>query len=257
LIAGFDSGFTRLQDLFRRGLSKKLGEMMSSNVDNKSTLAILTVFAVAMAQLEAAVVVYMRQLYYASDPREIFPLQFLNSYDTVLELSREAATVIMLLTVAFLADRSSRTRTFAAFVFVFGVWDLFYYFWLKVLLGWPTSWLEWDVMFLIPCVWLGPWICPALISLLFIAWGFWTLRSTKSISFSPRSLTVFVVGAVLGLVSFLQPAAQVLITEGVDELSVYTPGNFWWWLFGASFALMTVGLGMTLRGATERAPTGV
>ncbi len=66
---------------------------MNSDMNNQSTLTILTVFAVAMANLEAAVVVYMRQLYYASNPREIFPLQFLNSYDTVLELSREAATV--------------------------------------------------------------------------------------------------------------------------------------------------------------------
>ena len=98
----------------------------------------------------------MRHLYYANNPLEIFPLQFLDSYDTVLELSREAATVSMILTVALLADRSSRTRTFAAFVFVFGVWDLFYYFWLKVLMGWPRSWLEWDVLFLIPSVWLGP-----------------------------------------------------------------------------------------------------
>ncbi len=179
-------------------------------MNNKSTVKILTVYAVAMALLEAAVVVYMRRLYYASNPLEIFPLQFLDSYDTVLELSREAATVVMILTVALLVDRTSATRTFAAFVFIFGVWDLFYYFWLKVLMGWPTSWWEWDVLFLIPSVWLGPWICPALISLLFIAWGFWTLRSSATISFSPSSLAVFVIGAGLGLAAFLQPAIAVL-----------------------------------------------
>jgi hypothetical protein len=223
---------------------------MNGKVANKTTLTILTVFAVAMANLEAAVVVYMRQLYYASNPLEIFPLKFLNSYDTVLELSREAATVIMILTVALLADRSSRTRTFAAFVFVFGVWDLFYYFWLKVYMGWPISWLEWDVLFLIPSIWLGPWICPALISLLFIAWGCWTLLSSRRIAFTPGSFTVFVVGACLGLVTFLQPAAAVLITEGVDDLSMYTPGNYWWWLFVPSYLLMTLGLGMSIHGAT-------
>ncbi|MGI9518650.1 MAG: hypothetical protein ACR2NP_16455, partial [Pirellulaceae bacterium] len=80
-------------------------------------------------------------------------------------------------------------------------------------------------------------------------WGFWTLRSTESIAFTPRSLTVFVVGACLGLASFLQPGIAVLITEGVDELSGYTPGNFWWWLFVSGFLLMTFGLGMTLRDA--------
>lgn len=222
-------------------------------MNNKSTLTILTVYAIAMALLESAVVVYMRQLYYANNPLEIFPLQFLNSYDTVLELSREVATVIMILTVALLAERSSRTRTFAAFAFVFGVWDLFYYFWLKLLLGWPRSWLEWDVLFLIPSVWLGPWICPAMISLLFIAWGSWTLRSTNDTSFTHRGLTVFVSGAGLGLASFLQPAVGVLIDGGIADLSQYTPRSFWWWLFIPSYLLMTCGLAMTLLPTDYRA----
>jgi hypothetical protein len=204
-----------------------------------------------MALLESTVVVYMRYLYYSDNPLKIFPLKFLDSYDTVLELSREAATVIMILTVALLAERSSRTRSFAAFVFVFGVWDLFYYFWLKVLMDWPQSWLEWDVLFLIPSVWLGPWICPAMISLLFIAWGFWTLRSTSNIVFTPRSITVFVIGAALGLASFLQPAVAVLMDGGVAALSAYTPGRFWWWLFALSYLLMTCGFGMTLRTAND------
>ena len=208
-------------------------------------------YAVAMALLESAVVVYLRRLYYASNPLEMFPLRLFDSYDTVVESSREAATVMMILTVALLADRSSRTRTFAAFVFVFGVWDLFYYLWLKVLMDWPRSWLEWDVLFLIPIAWLGPWICPVLISLLFIAWGFWTLRSATNISLTPRSLTVFVAGAGLSLAAFLQPAAAVLITGGIAQLSRYTPGSFSWWLFIPGYLLMTSGLGMTLRGAGD------
>jgi hypothetical protein len=215
-------------------------------MSSKSTLTVLSIYAVAMALLEAAVVVYMRYLYYAENPLEIFPLKFLDSYDTILELSREAATVVMILTVALLANRPSRTQTFAAFVFVFGVWDVFYYLWLKVLMGWPTSWLEWDVLFLIPSVWLGPWICPVLISLLFIAWGFWTLHAVKPVSFATRSLTVFVAGCVLGLVSFLQPALGELNQGGIERLSQYTPGGFWWWLFAAGYLLMACGLGITI-----------
>lgn len=211
-------------------------------MNQKSPATLLAVYAVAMALLEAAVVVYMRRLYYATNPQQIFPLKFLDSYDTVVELSREIATVVMILTVAMLADRQSRTRTFAAFVFIFGVWDLFYYFWLKVLMDWPTSWLEWDVLFLIPSVWLGPWICPALISVLFIVWGYWTLRPTASVAFTSRSVAVFGVGAVLGLVAFLQPAIAVLMDGGIASLSAYTPGNFWWWLFALSYLLMAGGL---------------
>ncbi len=138
----------------------------------------------------------------------------------------------MIVTVALLAERSSATRSFAAFVFVFGVWDLFYYFWLKVLIGWPRGWLEWDVLFLIPGVWLGPWICPAMIALLFVFWGFWTLRAPHGISFTGRSLAVFVSGGLLAFVTFLQPATAVLLQGGVAELSQYTPGGYWWWLFG-------------------------
>ena len=217
----------------------------------KSTLTILTVYAVAMALLESVVVVYMRRLYCPDNPQELFPLAFLNSYDPLLELSREAATVVMILTVALLTERSSPTRSVSAFVFVFGVWDLFYYFWLKVLIGWPRSWLEWDVLFLIPGVWLGPWICPAMISLLFVAWGFWTLRSANNISFTRRSLVVFISGAVLGLVTFLQPAAAVMMRQIAPELSQYTPNGFWWWLFIPSYLLMTCGFGMTLRAVED------
>jgi hypothetical protein len=210
-------------------------------------LILLTIYAAAMALLESAVVVYMRRLYYPDDPLSIFPMQFLDEYDSVVEISREAATIVMLLTVALLVERSSGTRRFAAFVFVFGVWDLFYYAWLKVFIGWPRSWFEWDVLFLIPVVWLGPWICPAFISLLFIVWGYWTLRSNEKIAFSTSSLSVFALGAALGLITFFQPAMGVLARGGVAELSRYTPGAFWWWLFVPSLMLMTCGLGMTLR----------
>ena len=55
-------------------------------------------------------------------------------------------------------------------------------------------------------------------------------------------------GACLGLVSFLQPGAAVLFSEGVEALSGYTPGKFWWWLFVPGYILMTLGLGMTIRG---------
>jgi len=76
------------------------------------TPGLLIAFGVAMALLESAVVVYMRRLYYPDNPLELFPLQFLVTFDPVLELSCEAATVIMLVTVALLAERASLTRRF-------------------------------------------------------------------------------------------------------------------------------------------------
>ena len=64
-------------------------------------------------------------------------------------------------------------------------------------------------------------------------------------------LTVFVFGACLRLVSFLQLAVAVIIADGVDKLSGYTPGNFWWWILVPGYLLMTLCLGMTLRNATK------
>lgn len=218
--------------------------------NNWTQLGILTGFAVAMALLESAVVVYMRRLYYPEDPMELFPLSFLNSYDPILELSREVATIVMIVTVALLAERRNWTRSFAAFVFVFGIWDLFYYFWLKVLMDWPRTILEWDVLFLIPMIWLGPWICPALIALLFIVWGGWVLQSRQELALTFRGLGIFVLGAVLGLISFMQPAGAVMLESGTDsleQLSQYMPGQFWWWLYIPSLIMMAIGLAMTKR----------
>ncbi|MFK7768057.1 MAG: hypothetical protein AB8B55_12610 [Mariniblastus sp.] len=224
--------------------------MFPTNSSRNWTLVLLTSFAIAMALLEAAVVVYMRRLYYPENPLELFPLHFLNSYDPSLELSREIATIVMIVTVALLAERKNLTRAFAAFVFVFGTWDLFYYVWLKVLMDWPRTWLEWDVLFLIPMIWLGPWICPALIATLFIVWGGWVLRSSVEVTLTLRGLVIFSTGAILGLVTFMQPAGSVMIAEGTNSLaalSEYTPGQFWWWLFVPSFLMMCVGFSMTKR----------
>lgn len=191
-----------------------------------------------MALLEAAVVVYMRELYYPENPKELFPLDFLKSYSPSLELSREISTVVMIVTVALLAERRNMTRKFAAFVFVFGVWDLFYYGWLKILMDWPRTWLEWDVLFLIPMIWLGPWICPALIATLFIVWGAFAMSTQRDVALTAGSLTIFILGASIGLFSFMQPALGLDTTE----LMQYTPGYFAWWLYWTSFTLMTIGL---------------
>ena len=211
----------------------------------RRSLILLAVFGVSMALLEAAVVVYLRLLYYAENPVVIFPLKFMNHYEVAVELSREAATIIMILTVAMLAETGTRTRVFAAFVFVFGVWDIFYYFWLKVFLDWPVSWLEWDVLFLIPTVWLGPWLCPVMISLLFIVWGARALLFRREECLTRKGVLTFVLGSTLALLAFLQPAWKVLANGGMEALSQYTPESFWWGLFLPGLFLMVSGLWKT------------
>ena len=200
----------------------------------------LSIFAIAMANVEAALVTHLRSLYYPDSPLAIFPLNLLAHRDLLIEITRELATVVMIFSVAMLTEKGPM-RIFAAFVFVFGLWDIFYYAWLKVMIGWPTSWLEWDVLFLIPWPWFGPWICPALIALLFTLWGGWILLSPAEHRFTKHSMTLFLLGTLLSLIAFLIPAA-VLLPGGEEAFRGYQPTDFSWRLFLAGYLLMSSAL---------------
>ncbi len=160
------------------------------------------------------------------------------------------ATLVMILSMAWLAEKGF-VRVFAAFVYIFGLWDIFYYLWLKLTIGWPMSWIEWDILFLIPWVWLGPWIAPALIAALFVVWGGWVLASQQSFRFTYLSVSIFVIGAGLGLAAFLQPAFP-LLTQGADAFKQFFPGEFWWGLFITGYVLMAVALIQVLRSASRQ-----
>jgi hypothetical protein len=205
----------------------------------------LTLYAIAMAYVEAALVVHLRQLYYADNLQAIFPLQLLSHTDIAIELIRELATILMLVAVAFLAERDIGRR-FAAFVYIFGVWDLGYYGFLKLLIDWPQAWLEWDVLFLLPWPWFGPWITPAAIALLFTGWGAWVLLSERQPRFNWLSTSLFVGGAILGLTAFLLPAAY-LLPQGEVAFQGYQPDHFAWSLFVLGLVGLTTGLIYTVR----------
>ena len=200
----------------------------------------LTMYAIAMAYVEAALVIHLRHLYYAENPLAIFPLRLLSHSDLAIEMVRELATLLMLLSVALLAERDIGRR-FAAFVYVFGVWDLGYYAWLKILIGWPQSWLEWDVLFLLPWPWFGPWMTPVIIALLFTVWGTGILLSTRQPRFTRLSGGLFVGGSLLGLIAFLLPAA-ILLPHGEQAFQDYQPDHFPWLLFVSGFVAMLAGL---------------
>ena len=104
-------------------------------------------YAIAMALLETAVVVYLRELYYKDG--FAFPLRNLPATIAITELLREAATVVMLVAIGFLCGKNKLQR-FAYFCLAFAVWDIFYYVFLYVLLSWPQSLFTWDILFLIP-----------------------------------------------------------------------------------------------------------
>lgn len=128
---------------------------------------IVVIFGIAFAYIEAVVVVYLRKIFHPDG--FTFPLA---DFGTILqrkpllltEIGREAATIVLMLTGAWLFGRNLQER-FAYFLAIFAVWDIFYYVWLKVLINWPSSIVDWDILFLIPITWAGPLLAPVLISL--------------------------------------------------------------------------------------------
>ena len=125
-----------------------------------------------MAYLESAIVVYLRELYYPTGFN--FPLVEIPIPIYVTEIGREVATILMLWAVAKLIAANGR-EWFAYFAFNFAVWDIWYYIWLKILINWPSSLLEWDILFLIPLPWAGPVLAPVLVSVCLILAAYFIL----------------------------------------------------------------------------------
>lgn len=131
---------------------------------------IVVVFGAGLGYIEAAVVVYLRALFYSEGftfPLAGFADNPLGNDFLRTEVIREAATLVVLFTSCWLVGNNFQSRL-AYFLTIFGVWDIFYYVWLKILLDWPVSLMDWDVLFLIPVTWTGPVLAPIMISLMMI-----------------------------------------------------------------------------------------
>jgi len=128
---------------------------------------IVAAFSIAFGYIEAAVVVYLRAIFYPDGftfPLAEFGTGVLWKRLLLTEVGREAASMVLIFTAAWLFGRNSRQR-FAYFSTIFAVWDIFYYIWLKVLIDWPSSLMDWDILFLIPMAWAAPVSAPVLVSL--------------------------------------------------------------------------------------------
>jgi hypothetical protein len=199
----------------------------------------LTIYAVAMAYVESAVVVYLRDLYY---PHGFdLPLVPMPPAMAAIEIGREAATLVMLLGVAAVAS-ADRWEWFLAFSLSFGVWDIFYYAWLWIFVRWPPSLFTWDVLFLIPVPWIGPVLAPVIVSGALVA-GSLRLLHLKAqgvrLGFATHLWMMAVTGGLLVLGSFMIDFASVL--------RQVVPRPFHWGVFasGVGFAVAALMLGIS------------
>lgn len=212
------------------------------------TIALLTIFAIAMGFMESAVVVYLRTIYYPAGFN--FPLLPLDPLILKIELLREATTLIMLISIGGIAGIGS-IQKFVFFLFSFAVWDIFYYIFLKLLIGWPSSLLTWDILFLIPVPWIGPVLAPCLLSftmiLLMIIVIFLQQKNNK-VMFSGLDWLLMILASLIIIVSFTIDYIYIIINSSsslppetrINKLRNYEPENFNWFIFGFGWAILIV-----------------
>jgi hypothetical protein len=220
---------------------------MKSRV-NISRLLWTGLFALAFAYVEAAVVVYLRRIGGITDPLQGAPL---DTYIGTIEVGREAATLVMLLAAGWIAGSKFQSRIGYAAI-AFGVWDIFYYIWLRVLTGWPQSLLDPDILFLIPLPWWGPVIAPVLISLLLIAAGvLGVVKAEQGQALRPgwAGWSAVAAGVLVMLFAFMADALR-LLPASAAELNAMLPGQFLWPVFLVGFIMAAAGvarMGWTVR----------
>lgn len=117
---------------------------------------LLAVFGIAMAHLEGVTVVYLRWVLGINDSESNKEsLEKISKQTIFIEKTREAATILMLVSLALLVGETW-LDTVVVFLWTFAFWDLFYYLSLYLLIKWPPKFTTVDVLFLIPRPWIAP-----------------------------------------------------------------------------------------------------
>jgi hypothetical protein len=189
-------------------------------------------YAAAMAYLESAVVVYLQRAL-SITPAQLFPLQNPGAVGDLaaIEVGREFATMVMLVMVGVIAGRRWTDRL-AWTAVAFGVWDILYYAWLWVFIGWPTSPGTWDILFLIPLPWAGPVWAPITVSLALVGFGLAAAHAVgcgRGPVVRPAAAAAALLGGGLVVLSFT--------LQGPALLDGALPGAFAWPVFVAGMAV--------------------
>jgi len=220
-----------------------------------------------MGLLECVVVIYLRKIYYPEGFS--FPLKIIDPDIISIELLREAATLIMLLAVGAISGRTS-TEKFGCFIYSFAVWDIFYYIFLKLLIGWPQSLLTWDILFLLPVTWTSPVLAPLInsITMILLAWLIISFKlPSKQRVVKPVEWALLISGALVVIISYTLDYARFMTekhsfhelfdpscsTAVIDTAVNYSPVSFPWLVFFAGVLLhLTVIAMLALRRFKKR-----
>jgi hypothetical protein len=216
----------------------------------------LILFAIAMGMLESAVVIYLRELYYKDGFG--FPLKTIPVSIARVETWREVATIVMLAGVGILTG-INRLQRFAFFVLAFAVWDLFYYIFLYLFLGWPESLRTWDILFLIPAPWVGPVWAPCLLCLLMIIGSIYIIGKTEkenNFIISRFYWGLMISGSLICIFSFMWDyifwsgnSSWSFFSEQAlfEDIKTYVPQHFNTGLFLTGFLMMLTSVILYIR----------
>lgn len=235
---------------------------MTRTKDFRRILAGLVLFSAAFGYVEAAVVAYLRTIYnplraqfYPGNSGDLFPLLSIQQLQSLgpehivrlkIELGRELATMLMLAGVAITGTRKPREWV-AAFLICFGIWDITFYLFLKLLLNWPASLLTWDILFLIPVPWTGPVIAPVLVSVSMIVGGvfaLWREYNNKPLRLTPWRWAFILLGGATVVVAF--------VWDFRNTANGGTPNPFNWFLFALGEAIAVAAFVTSLRSQPRR-----
>jgi hypothetical protein len=185
------------------------------------TFPALFIFGVAFAYVEASVVVYLRAdlepVRRATFPPDkddgLFPLLTVPQLQSAgpqhvrilaVEVFRELATLVMLAAAGLMIAGNFR-QWLAGFMISFGVWDIFYYVFLRLLIDWPQSVMTWDILFLVPVPWVGPVISPIIVAVSMIVAGsaiLWRDSIGRPIAFGVFHWAMIFGGGLIVIVAF-------------------------------------------------------
>jgi hypothetical protein len=218
--------------------------------------AAVALYALAMAYVESAAVLYLRTIYGGIDPvgPRHPPFTPLPDFGWI-EIGREAATLAMLVAVGYLAAGSLAGRV-GAFGIAFGVWDIFYYVFLRLFAGWPASPLAPDILFLIPLPWWGPVVAPMVVAAVMVVVGAMAMARELGDGLprpSRADCVMVLLGTALCLLAFMFNALLAL-PRGLEAAFSARAGSFPWPVYGIG---LLVGAGGLIRAVTRAARTTI
>ena len=224
------------------------------------TLWIITLFLIALGYIESAVVVYMREILYPGGFQ--FPLAPIEMNLAVTEIIREFATLVILVCIGMLTGRTFSEK-FAWFLYSFAIWDIFYYVFLKLLIGWPESLMTWDILFMIPTTWVGPVFTPVLVSFTMILLAIILVyynRKLEIVKISPIEWALMIIGSMILILSWTWDYSGFILehltfreiftapsVELYDIAGQYIPRKFYWELFWIGEGIILSGIAVLLK----------